>query len=87
VYTAAPERYEQMQYRRSGRSGLQLPAISLGLWHNFGHDRPYELGRSIVTPRVGKRDIIAAGAPGHGKAALFYCSSLLPPGAAGSRCP
>jgi len=48
VYTAASERYEQMQYRRSGRSGLQLPAISLGLWHNFGHDRPYELGRGIA---------------------------------------
>jgi len=46
-----------------------------------------ELGRSIVTPHVGKRDIIAAGAPGHGKAALFYCSALLPSGAAGSRCP
>jgi len=46
-----------------------------------------ELGRSIVAPHVGKRDIIAAGAPGHGKAALFYCSSLLPPGAGGSRCP
>jgi len=46
-----------------------------------------ELGRSIVTPHVGKRDIIAAGAPGHGKAALFYCSALLPPGSAGSRCP
>jgi L-glyceraldehyde 3-phosphate reductase len=48
VYTAAPERYERMQYRRSGRSGLQLPAVSLGLWHNFGHDRPYELGRAIA---------------------------------------
>jgi len=46
-----------------------------------------ELGRSIVTPHLGKRDIIAAGAPGHGKAALFYCSALLPHGAAGSRCP
>jgi L-glyceraldehyde 3-phosphate reductase len=48
VYIAAPERYDRMQYRRSGRSGLQLPAISLGLWHNFGHDRPYELGRAIA---------------------------------------
>ena len=48
MYAAAPERYERMQYRRSGRSGLQLPAISLGLWHNFGHDRPYELGRAIA---------------------------------------
>ena len=46
-----------------------------------------ELGRSIVTPRAGKRDIIAAGAPGHGKAALFYCSSLLPNGTAGAHCP
>ena len=48
MYVAAPERYERMQYRRSGRSGLQLPAISFGLWHNFGHDRPYELGRAIA---------------------------------------
>jgi L-glyceraldehyde 3-phosphate reductase len=48
VYTAAPERYGEMQYRRSGRSGLKLPAVSLGLWHNFGHDRPYELGRAIA---------------------------------------
>jgi L-glyceraldehyde 3-phosphate reductase len=48
VYAAAPDRYERMQYRRSGRSGLQLPAVSLGLWHNFGHDRPYELGRAIA---------------------------------------
>jgi hypothetical protein len=46
-----------------------------------------ELGRSIVTPHLDKRDIIAAGAPGNGKVALFYCSTLLPPGAAGSRCP
>ncbi|HKO51776.1 MAG TPA: hypothetical protein VJV79_28895 [Polyangiaceae bacterium] len=46
-----------------------------------------ELGRSIVTPHIDKRDIIAAGAPGKGKAALFYCSALLPSGAAGSRCP
>jgi L-glyceraldehyde 3-phosphate reductase len=37
-----------MQYRRSGRSGLQLPAISLGLWHNFGGDRPYETSRAIL---------------------------------------
>jgi L-glyceraldehyde 3-phosphate reductase len=41
-------RYERMLYRRCGRSGLQLPAISLGLWWNFGHDRPFENGRAIV---------------------------------------
>ena len=45
------------------------------------------LGSAIVTPHIGKRDIIVAGAPGNGKAALFYCSPLLPHGAAGSRCP
>jgi L-glyceraldehyde 3-phosphate reductase len=37
-----------MQYRRSGASGLKLPAISLGLWHNFGGDRPYETSRAIL---------------------------------------
>ena len=37
-----------MPYRRCGRSGLQLPAVSLGLWHNFGHDRPLDSQRAIV---------------------------------------
>ena len=40
--------YESMQYRRSGRSGLQLPALSLGLWQNFGGDAPFERQRAIV---------------------------------------
>jgi L-glyceraldehyde 3-phosphate reductase len=48
VYAAAEDRYDRMIYRRSGRSGLQLPAISLGLWHNFGHDRPLDASRAIV---------------------------------------
>src|SRR6186713_146301 len=48
TYLADPDRYDHMPYRRTGRSGLKLPAVSLGLWHNFGHDRPYELGRSIA---------------------------------------
>jgi L-glyceraldehyde 3-phosphate reductase len=47
-YTAADDRYDQMTYRRSGRSGLQLPEISLGLWHNFGGDRPLETSRAIL---------------------------------------
>ena len=47
-YAAAPERYDRMAYRRCGRSGLQLPAISLGLWHNFGADRPLESSRAIL---------------------------------------
>ena len=40
TYVPAEQRYEAMPYRRCGRSGLQLPAISLGLWNNFGDDRP-----------------------------------------------
>src|SRR3954454_3283260 len=47
-YDAAPDRYDSIPYRRSGRSGLQLPAISLGLWHGFGDDRAEETGREIV---------------------------------------
>src|SRR5213593_348724 len=42
------DRYARMPYRRTGRSGLLLPAISLGLWQNFGHDRPIEAQRAIV---------------------------------------
>jgi L-glyceraldehyde 3-phosphate reductase len=48
THVPADSRYERMTYRRSGRSGLQLPAISLGLWQNFGHDRPLETSRAIV---------------------------------------
>jgi L-glyceraldehyde 3-phosphate reductase len=47
-YDAEPNRYESIPYRRSGRSGLQLPAISLGLWQNFGNDRPLETSRAIL---------------------------------------
>jgi L-glyceraldehyde 3-phosphate reductase len=47
TYTAREDRYDRMIYRRCGRSGLMLPAISLGLWHNFGHDTPHETKRAI----------------------------------------
>jgi L-glyceraldehyde 3-phosphate reductase len=47
-YLPAPERYESMPYRRCGRSGLLLPAISLGLWQNFGASRPLEDSREIL---------------------------------------
>ncbi|MFI8105555.1 L-glyceraldehyde 3-phosphate reductase [Streptomyces sp. NPDC086023] len=47
-YRAAAERYDSMEYRRTGRSGLKLPAISLGLWHNFGDDRSLESQRAIL---------------------------------------
>ncbi len=48
MYAAAPGRYESMPYRRTGRSGLLLPAVSLGLWHNFGTDRSLDRQRAIV---------------------------------------
>jgi L-glyceraldehyde 3-phosphate reductase len=49
TYTASPDRYEgKMQYRRTGRSGLDLPLLSLGYWHNFGDDRPFEVQRAIA---------------------------------------
>jgi L-glyceraldehyde 3-phosphate reductase len=48
TYLAAPDRYAAMTYNRCGSSGLLLPALSLGLWHNFGHDRPLDSGRAIV---------------------------------------
>jgi L-glyceraldehyde 3-phosphate reductase len=48
TYLPASDRYENMTYRRSGRSGLQLPAISLGLWQNFGDERALEQSREIV---------------------------------------
>lgn len=47
TYTAAPQRYDTMPYRRCGASGLKLPAISLGLWHNFGHLTPHATKQAI----------------------------------------
>src|SRR4029078_10857164 len=47
TYVATPARYDAMTYRRCGRSGVRLPAISLGLWHNFGDDRPWERQRGL----------------------------------------
>ncbi|MFF1382489.1 L-glyceraldehyde 3-phosphate reductase [Arthrobacter sp. NPDC058288] len=48
TYSAADNRYESMPYRRVGRSGLKLPAISLGLWHNFGDDKRFDEQRAIL---------------------------------------
>jgi L-glyceraldehyde 3-phosphate reductase len=47
-YDPAPDRYQSMPYRRCGRSGVLLPSLSLGLWHNFGDDRPLEVQRAIL---------------------------------------
>jgi L-glyceraldehyde 3-phosphate reductase len=48
AHEAADDRYDTMTYRRCGRSGLKLPAISLGLWHNFGADKPMDTQRDII---------------------------------------
>ena len=48
MWTAATDRYTRMTYRRCGRSGLKLPLLSLGLWHNFGDDRPLEVQRQVL---------------------------------------
>jgi L-glyceraldehyde 3-phosphate reductase len=48
TYVAATDRYDGMQFRRCGSSGLRLPGVSLGMWQNFGHDRPLETQRAII---------------------------------------
>ena len=48
TYLAADSRYDEMTYRRCGRSGVKLPVVSLGLWHNFGHKRPMDTQRAIL---------------------------------------
>ncbi|GAA1270334.1 L-glyceraldehyde 3-phosphate reductase [Kitasatospora nipponensis] len=48
TYLAADSRYASMTYRRAGRSGVQLPAVSLGLWHNFGDTQPLEVQRAVL---------------------------------------
>ena len=48
TYVAAPDRYTTIPYRRCGRSGVKLPEISLGLWQNFGDDRPLDTQRAII---------------------------------------
>ncbi len=49
AYRPDPARYDRMIYRRCGKSGVKLPAISLGLWHNFGEDTPHKIKRAICT--------------------------------------
>ena len=51
-FRAAEDRYDRLPSRRCGRSGLQLPAVSLGLWHNFGDDKPLESQRAILRRAV-----------------------------------
>ena len=53
-YAAADDRYDQLEYARVGRSGLKLPRISLGLWNNFGDDKPIETQRAILRLGTGR---------------------------------
>lgn len=48
MYVASETRYDNMQYRRCGNSGIQLPVISLGLWHNFGSITPFDTQQKIL---------------------------------------
>lgn len=48
TYQASPDRYDSMIYRRCGRSGIRLPLLSLGMWHNFGDDKPFATQRDII---------------------------------------
>src|SRR5205814_7947422 len=48
MHSPTPDRYDRMTYRHCGRSGLQLPPVSLGLWHNFGGVDPFDVGRAMV---------------------------------------
>jgi L-glyceraldehyde 3-phosphate reductase len=56
AYEAASERYSQMEYRTCGRSGLKLPALSLGLWHNFGDTTPLSTQRDILRTAFGSAE-------------------------------
>lgn len=48
IYQANDQRYNRMEYRRSGKSGIKFPAISLGLWQNFGGNKPFEESRAMI---------------------------------------
>ena len=52
MYQAAQNRYQVIPYRRCGASGLMLPAVSLGLWHNFGDTAPYENMRALCRTAI-----------------------------------
>src|SRR5450759_3978955 len=70
-FAASPDRYEAMPYRRSGRSGLKLPALSLGFWHNFGDAAPGDTQRAIVRRAPRRRS--CARSPARAPAALARC--------------
>ena len=58
TYIPSPTRYDTMAYRRCGKSGLLLPALSLGLWHNFGSITPFETQQSILRTAKNRPDLL-----------------------------
>src|SRR6202007_3039506 len=76
VYTPAPDRYDRVEYRRCGRSGLLLPPVSLGLWQNFGDDRPLGISRAILrrafAPGVTPFDLANTYGPPYGSAEINF---------------
>src|SRR3984885_12880356 len=76
IYAAEPDRYDKIEYRRSGRSGVKLPAVSLGLWHNFGDDKPLETQRSVLRRAfdlgINHFDLANNYGPPYGSAAIHF---------------
>ena len=58
TYIPAPTRYDSMPYRRCGNSGIKLPAISLGLWHNFGNITPFGVQQSLLRTMQMRPDLM-----------------------------
>src|SRR5260370_1705420 len=79
-YTPSPTRYDSMIYNRCGRSGLKLPAISLGLWHNFGFDKSMDSMRAICRTAfdlgITHFDLANNYAPPPGSAVLDFATIL-----------
>ena len=79
-FRAAQDRYDSMTYRRTGRSGLDLPAISLGLWHNFGDDVPFERQQAILRRAfdagITHFDLANNYGPPYGSAETNFCRHL-----------
>ena len=76
AYVPDASRYERMVYRRCGRSGLKLPAITLGLWQNFGDDRPLANSRAMIRRAFEKGithfDLANNSGPPYGSAEIYF---------------
>src|SRR5260370_10737803 len=77
THAASPDRYERLPYRRCGRSGIELPAVSLGLWQNFGDTTPIDTQRSIIRLAFDRGithiDLANNYGPPYGSAEINFC--------------